>query len=272
MDAKTGKIILSLSIPLSILIVVASCIGIFTSDLYAKETVNWQVQCIGQDIIDLFLVVPALITTAVLAYRKNYVARLLWVGVIVYTLYTFTIYSFSVHFNRLFVVYCFTLGLSFYSLAWFIYFQIKSPTMSGINKSIVAKATGIFFFILSLAFYFLWVSEIVPAIVDNTVPNGLTETGLITNPVQVIDLSIFLPGIFITGILVLKGKPVGVLFTIIILTFFVLMNITIGWLAFMMKQKGLESNLSVTIMMVVLCLISFAFLVWNIKNIKIKTI
>jgi hypothetical protein len=270
MDSKAGKVILSLSIPLSILIAVASCIGISTPDVYARETFNWQVQSVGQDRIDLFLVVPALVITAVLAYRKNHVAGLLWSGVLVYILYTFIIYSFSVHFNRLFVIYCFTLGLSFYSLAWFIYSQGKTPFINEINRSIVAKATGIFFLILSLAFYFLWLSEIVPAIIDHAIPKGLTETGLVTNPVHVIDLSVILPGILITGILLLKRKPAGLLFAIIILTFFVLMNITIGWLAFIMRQKGLVSNLFVTIIMGALSLISVAFLVWNIKNIKTK--
>lgn len=271
MDNTTGKIILSLSIPLSILIALVSCTGILTPDFYAEETFNWRIQSVGQDMIDLFLVVPTLLVTAMLAYRKKYIAGLLWAGVIVYILYTFIIYSFAVHFNRLFLIYCLTLGLSFYALAWFIYSQIKNPAIIRINKNSVIKATAIFFLILSLVFYFLWFSEIIPAITNNTLPKGLIETGLVTNPVQVIDLSVFLPGVFIAGCCILKRKPAGFFFAIIILTFFVLMNMTIGWLAFMMKLKGLESNLSITLIMAVLSLISFVFLAWNIKHIKIKT-
>src|SRR5580765_2345453 len=153
---KTGRVILSLSIPLSILIVVASCIGLFTPGFYAKETTNWQVQSVGQDMI-----VPSLIITAVFAYRKTYIAILLWAGVTLYVLYTFTIYSFSVHFNRLFIIYCSTLGLSFYSFAWFIYFQVKNLCISRIKKTNPSKVTGFYFFFLSLAFYLLWLSEIV---------------------------------------------------------------------------------------------------------------
>ncbi|OQP62895.1 hypothetical protein A3860_26665 [Niastella vici] len=271
MDNNSGKIILSLSIPLSILITLVSCISLLTPDFYVKETFNWRIQSVGQDMIDLFIVVPALIITAMLAYRKKYIADLLWAGVMLYILYTFLIYSFGVHFNRLFLIYCLTLGLSFYSLAWFIYSQIKSPVKFGINKNAVVKVTGIFFLVLSFVFYFLWLSEIIPAVINNRVPKGVTETGLVTNPVQVIDLSVFLPGIFITGFWILKRRPAGFSFAIIILTFFVLMNVTIGWLALMMKRKELESSLSVTIVMAVLSLISFVFLVWNIKHIKIRT-
>jgi len=52
-------------------------------------------------------------------------------------------------------------------------------------------------------------AEIVPALIYNTIPNSVVETGLITNAVHVIDLSIVLPGIFITGISLLLGKSSG---------------------------------------------------------------
>jgi hypothetical protein len=268
MDTRTGKIILSLSVPLSILIVGVSATGIFYPHFYAKETLNWQVQSVGQDIIDLVVVAPVLIITGIMAYRKNNIGRLLWAGTIMYILYTFIIYCFDVHFNRLFVIYCLTLGLSFYSLAWFVFSQIKNPIVTRVNKTASAKVTAAYFFIISFVFYFLWLSEIGPAIFNDTVPRGLIETALPTNPVQVIDLAVFLPGIFIAGLLLLKGKPVGFTFAIIILSFFILMNISIGWLAYMMQAKGLTSNLVVTVIMAALSLISVALLVWNIKSLK----
>lgn len=105
---------------------------------------------------------------------------------------------------------------------------------------------------------------------NNIVPKSLSETGLFTNPVQVIDLAVFLPGIFITSLLVLKRKQSGFLFVLIMLTFFVLMDISIGWLAYIMNQKGLESHISLTVVMTALALTSLTLLVWNIRNIKIK--
>ncbi len=265
---NTGKIILVLSIPLALLVITVSCIGIFTPDFYSREAMNWQIQSIGQDVIDLFIIVPALLITAIFAYRKNSTTALLWSGTVLYILYVFTIYCFDVHFNKLFIIYCFTLGLSFYSLLWFLYSQIKEPVVKLINRTSVIKTTGIYFLILSLVFYFLWLSEIIPAAINNTTPISLTETGLFTNPIHIIDLSVFLPGIFITGLLILKRKPLGFLFAAIMLTFFILMDITIGYLAIMMNKAGLQSNLLVTVVMAFLALISFVILVWNIKNMK----
>lgn len=266
MDVRRGKIILSLSILLTIMVAFVSCVGIFVPDFYARETLNWQVQSTGQDMIDLFLIVPVLLITSFLAYRKNNTATLLWAGTVLYILYTFVIYCFDVHFNRLFIIYCFTLGLSFYSLLWFLYSKVKGPVVKEINKVSINRITAIYFLILPILFYFLWLSEIIPAVASNSVPKNLTDAGLFTNPVHVIDLAVFLPGIFIVGLLILQRKPLGRLFAVVLLTFFILMDITIGWLAFMMKQKGLSADLSVTIIMTVLALLSLGILIWNLKN------
>src|SRR6266508_6428814 len=120
-----GKIILVLSVPLALLITAVSCIGIFTKDFYIKETFNWQAQCIGQYMVDIFVIAPALLLTAILAYKENRIAAFLWAGTILYILYTFIIYCFDIHFNQLFIIYCFILGLSFYSIFWFLYSQVK---------------------------------------------------------------------------------------------------------------------------------------------------
>src|SRR6185295_1303389 len=100
-----------------------------------------------------------------------------------------------------------------------------------VKNKVTLKLTGIYFIALSAVFYFLWLSEIVPAVINNKVPSSLIEVGLFTNPVHVIDISIFLPGMFITGILVLREKPLGYLLAPALLSFFILMDITIGWLA-----------------------------------------
>jgi hypothetical protein len=45
------------------------------------KTPSWIAQSIGQDAIDLFLIPPFLIITAILAAAKNKIAFLLWGGV-----------------------------------------------------------------------------------------------------------------------------------------------------------------------------------------------
>ena len=71
-----------------------------------------------------------------------------------------------------------------------------------------------------------------------------------------------------TGIFLLNRTRLGFILTPVILTFFVLMDITIGALDIIMNMKGIESNLAITAIMSVIALASFAMLIWYLKSIK----
>ena len=255
------KVILTLTLPLALLVTTVSSVGIFSNTFYAKEALSWQVQSIGQDIIDLVLIVPLLLVTALLSSKLRVIGVWLWGGVILYLIYTFVIYSFDVHFNKLFIAYCLTLGLSFYAFLHFMYIQIKEPVKIEITNT-ARKVIGTYFITIATLFYILWLSEIVPAVIHDTTPKTLLDAGLPTNPVHVIDLAVFLPGIFITGILLIKNIKPGLILTPVMLMFFVLMDITIASLNAMMQQKGLEGSVYVSFVMVALALISLVLLIW----------
>lgn len=262
------KIILLLSFPLAVLIIIVSCVGLFTPGFYSAETLNWQAQAIGQDIVDLFLITPCLLIASILTYRKNKAATIIWGGVMLYIIYTFVLYCFDLHFNKLFVLYCFCLGLAFYSFVYFLFMQYKGTMGVCFEKKSVTRFVSVYFIIIAVLFYFLWLSEIVPSIIQNTMPKSVVDAGLFTNGVQVIDLAIILPAIFITGIFLLKGISFGFVLAPMLLTFTILMNITIGVLAIVMNSKGIESDLILTVIMGVLALVSLGLLIWYLKCIK----
>ncbi|HEY5690673.1 MAG TPA: hypothetical protein VIS49_04370 [Cyclobacteriaceae bacterium] len=111
-------------------------------------------------------------------------------------------------------------------------------------------------------------SEIVPSIMEGTTPKSVIDAGLFTNGVQVLDISIILPAIFIVGVLLLKNRPLGMFLTPVILTFCILMDVTIGSLVVVMRAKGIESDLGLTVIMGGLALISLLLLVWHFKSIR----
>ncbi len=267
-----NKIILFLSLPIAILVTIVSYTGLFFPDTYAKETANWAAQAVAQDIIDLFLIIPFLLISSWLGFKKNRIALLLWSGVLIYLIYTFVIYCFAVHFNQLFIVYCLVLGLSFYAFLYFLLSQIKEPIASWYSEKIPVKTVGIFLMILSGLFYLLWLSEIIPAIFSNTSPATIIETGLLVNPVHALDLSVVLPGFMIVGILLLKKNPLGLLLAPAVLTFCILMDITIGTLMIVMNMRGIETDLSLTVIMVLLALFTLGLLVWFLKSLQLKRI
>lgn len=265
------KTILAFSVPLLLLLIIASSIGLFTENFYSKETLNWQIQSVGQDMIDLFLIVPSLIITTLLIYRKkSFKSMLPWSGTLLYIVYTFIIFCFDVHFNSLFIVYCLILGLSLYAAAWSFYTLIKRNIVAESNNTMISKATGIFFTVIAVVFYGVWLAEIIPGMIRGEIPTSLIETGLITNPVHVLDLSVFLPATFIIGILLLKKRAAAFLVTPVLLFFFILMNITIGCLALLMYKKGITEDMSLAVVMMVLTVISIVLLVFNLQHLKIK--
>ncbi|HEU5289160.1 MAG TPA: hypothetical protein VFU05_00875 [Cyclobacteriaceae bacterium] len=253
------------SIVLALLVAGISLIGIFTPDFYHRETIHWQIQSAGQDIIDLVLIVPILLLSTLVILRAKRTGMLLVAGVSLYLIYAFVIYAFDVHFNSLFFFYCLALGLSFYFFMYILSKLVSERTQLKTTKTI-RKVIGTYFIVIAIIFYFLWLSEIIPASIANHAPASLMEVGLPTNPVHVLDLSIILPAILITGILLLKDKKMGHILTPIMLVFFVLMDITIGALNSMMLQNGLAGSITITVIMGALALLSFGLLMAYLSN------
>ncbi len=71
---------------------------------------------IGQDIANLFVVVPATLIAMHFAFRGSIRATLVWLGLLIYTAYSFIVYAFFIHFGLWFLVYVAVLGLSVFAL------------------------------------------------------------------------------------------------------------------------------------------------------------
>ena len=264
--APQRKIILTLSLLSGLSIVVVSCFGLFSPGTYSNETSNWMVQAVAQDAVDLFLISPLLIIAAIFAVRGSRVGLLIWSGVSLYIIYTYVIYCFDVHFNSLFFIYCFILGLSFYSFVYFLFSQVREPVKA--DGRLPVKTIGIYLMTIACAFYLLWLSQIFPSIIAHTIPKDVIAAGLPTNPIHVLDLSIVLPGFFIVAIFLMKKRPLGILLAPVILVFTVLMTITIGVLTVALNMKGPHTDYTVSIVMIILALISTIVFVMSVKNLK----
>lgn len=245
---RREKLLLSLSLPLAGLLAFTSAVGLWYPSIYAAATPNWTFQTIGQDGVDLFLIVPVLIISSFYSRNGNRLALAVWGGTNMYLIYTFIIYCFDVRFNSLFLFYCFILGLASFSTGLFLYEIIRDGGKLKVT-SVVKRFVGYFFIVLSTIFYFTWLSDILPAIIEGRIPTALQEAGLLTNPVHVLDLAIFLPFVFIVGILTLKGNSFALNLAPTLLAFFILMDVTIAVLALVLFREGIEENFSVSIIM-----------------------
>lgn len=268
MQKKNDPIILLFSVPMALITAIVSYSGIFIESTYVRENTLYAVQGIGQDSVNLFIVVPILLITATFAWRKSKLGLLIWSGAVFYLAYSYTIYCFGLHFNNLFIAYCMILGLSFYSLIYFVFISLKEDVTEWFTTKVSTKSTGIFLIVIAVLFYFIWLSEIIPAILINATPKSIIESGLLINPVHVLDIAICLPALIITGIALIKKKNIGFLLAPTMMIFCIFMAIVIAAMVFVMKAKGFEANLNLTIVFGLITLISSIFLLQYLKKLK----
>jgi hypothetical protein len=227
-----------LSFPLAAVLAIAALGGIALPDVYARETALWAAQGIGQDWANLLVVVPLLIASAFFTLRGSRVSGLLLGGTLVYTAYSLVLYAFAVHFNSLFLAYSLGLGLAFYALLGVVAALGREDARSWFAPRAPVRVTGGFAVLLGGGFYVLWLSEVIPALMAHAMPKSALDAGLITNPVQVLDLGIVLPAFIVGGLALLRRRAVGYWLVPVMLAFGVLMDVAlVGMVVSMAMRK-----------------------------------
>lgn len=233
------RIWIAFSIPIAMTMGVSSAAGAF-GRAYARETPSWAAQGAGQDLANLFIVVPLLVVAAALAGRGSFRALLVWTGVLLYVVYSYVLYALYVHFNAMFLLYVATLGFAFYALVGTVLTADRSRLTASFETE---KHTGVMSVVLGAAailFTAAWMVDIVPALVHGTAPSSVADTGFPVNPIHVLDLAFALPGVFATAVLVRRRNVFGLLMAIPCAIFLVVMGIAILAMAWMMSARGIS--------------------------------
>ncbi len=263
-----SKLWIRLSVLAGLLMALASGAGLFVGSTYAKETVNWATQGRGQDLVNLILAAPTLFISAYLVNKGSLRAFLLWLGALIYLIYSYVIYAFFIHFGPWFLAYVAILGLSFYSLLGSL-MELDWNGLSPRFSEVKVKAASVFLMFLVVAFYFLWMSAVVKALVSHTVPQGLNEAGLLVNPIHVLDMAFFLPATAVVSVKVWKRRKVGLIFAVPFLSFGVLMGIAIISMMLFLGAKGFPAPLVVILAMGVVTLVGLYLTVKFLSLIKV---
>jgi len=238
---------IALSVAAGVLMAVASAAGIYAPGVYANETVSWAAQGVGQDFVNVVLVFPALMVSAYFVARGSSRALLVWFGLLIYIVYSYVLYAFFVHFNRLFLVYVSVLGLSSWALAGASADLRLERLTAEVDRAGPRVAPAVYLMASAVFFGLLWLSEIVPAIVSGSTPPGVTEVGLPVNPIHVLDLAFVLPAMAVTSVSLWKRRPFGVFFAVPMMTFAAAMGAAIAGMSIVMERRGLVPDASGTI-------------------------
>jgi hypothetical protein len=209
--------------PIALFLLMAAGSGMLINGLY-RDGPNLVAQAKGQDLISLLIVLPILIITAILARRGILQARLIWLGCMMYLVYTYASYAFALRYNPLFLVYIALLGCSLYALIIGLAVLDMAGVKTGSTENTPVKSVSVFLAVLAFLFYFVWLSELIPALVSGKIPQSILTDGTPTNVVHVLDMAWILPAFLITSISLWRKQALGYTFAGIMLTFFVLLG------------------------------------------------
>ena len=267
MNLPYRKVLRILTILLAVSLGLVSFAGAFLPGTYERDSTSMAAQGMGQDLVDLFLGIPVLVVTFIYAAKGNRIARLLYAGILFYIVYSFLIYCFGVHFNRFFLLYCFTLALSLYAFI-LVMSGFRQEDVAGWFHHAPTRAVSVYIFFVALVFYSLWLKSIIPAIISNSVPAEVTENDFLVNPIHVIDLAFALPGLVLGSVLLWQKQGMGYVIASVSLVFMVFLTIALAAMVVMLVLREINEDYIIAIVFGILSVLSLLFIVLLFRKIK----
>ncbi len=206
---------------------IAAGSGLFIDGLYRASPSFVVAQAVGQDLVTLVVALPALIISAILAGRDSPRARLIWLGVLVYLVYSYTVTSFTVYFNPLFLVYMALLGCSTYALIGGLATADLAGIKARFTEKTPVKAVSIFLAVMAVLFYFYWLGEIVPALIAGDIPRMVRWNETPTSAFYVLDMAWLLPAVGLTAVWLWRKRALGYTLAGALLTVFLVMGLAV---------------------------------------------
>jgi hypothetical protein len=217
---KYKKTISILVILIAVLSLAATMAGIFSDEgpgPYEHQSMEMVPQGIAQDVVTLGAGIPLLLLSLYLARKGSIKGRILLSGIIGYFLVTYLLYMIMVMYNEFFLVYVALTVTSFFALFLVLLSLHYDNIAERFNDRLPVKFLGGFLIFVPLAIGALWLSIVVPHLLAGTIPVELEHYTTLT--VQGIDLGLLLPAVFVSGVLIIKKRPLGYLLAPVFLVF-----------------------------------------------------
>jgi hypothetical protein len=179
----------------------AALAGLAVRGLYV-DAPNWVQQAQGTDLATLFLAVPMLAVGLWTASSGSSAGRLAVTAGLLYLVYNYAIFAFSVAMNPLTAVHIAILGLSLWSLL--LDGRAAVEGAQAITDHLNRRTAGAFLVGVAAMFGLLWLGQIATVATTGVLPPDLVKAGISSNPVYALDLALFLPLCAIAGIGLLR--------------------------------------------------------------------
>jgi hypothetical protein len=181
----------------------AAAAGLVVTGLYV-DAPNWVQQAQGTDLATLFLAVPALAVGLWTASRGSSAGRLAVVAGLLYLVYNYAIFAFSVAMNPLTAVHIAIFGQSLWSLR--LAGRSVVDGAEAVTERLNRRTAGALLVGVGAMFGLLWLGQIATVATTGVLPPDLIKAHISSNPVYALDLGFFLPLCAIAGIGLLRGN------------------------------------------------------------------
>jgi hypothetical protein len=244
---------------------VASSGGLFISGLY-RDSRYLVDQALGQDLVTLFIALPALAVTLFFVRRGSARATLAWIGLLGYMLYTYTTYAFGSAFNEFFLIYVALFSLSIFTLvaavsgidpaAWQKRFDVDTP-----HRPVAA-----FLILCGFMVSALWLPDIIRFLMTGKLPVSLVLAGIPTNFVYVMDLGLVVPLAFLTGISLWRRLPWGFILAGAMLTKVATLGLALLSMVWFMTRGGQTLEIGPVVFAAVVTVGSLGLAAWFFRH------
>ena len=182
---------------------IAAGAGLLIPGLY-RDASYWVQQARGTDLATLLVAVPVLGFGLWAARRGSAAGQLAVVAGLLYLVYNYGIFAFSVAMNPLTAVHIAILGLAIWSLILATRSVAVAEAGTTVAEGLTRRASGVFLVAVAALVGLLWIGQIAAATTTGSLSPDLVRAGLSTNPVYALDLAFFLPLCAVAGVGLLR--------------------------------------------------------------------
>jgi hypothetical protein len=249
-----GPLPLWFSLALGAIAVAAALFGLLVDGAYrvspgVRETLPETLR--GQDIVNLVAAV-VLVWAGVRARGGSFKAHVLWLAVCLYLAYTYLMYVVA-PFNDVFLLYVAGIGLAGFGLLNGLV-RIRAAAVADAFEEAPRRPIAWFLIVAGSLFALVWLSQVLAAI-PGGVPEGLF-TYDIPSMVHVLDLSLALPLVIGSGVLLLRRHPMGPVLAALMLCKIVTLGLALISMNAYVFVTGGSANLGETVVWAVMALVA----------------
>lgn len=197
-----------LSAIIAALAVLASGVGLFYREVY-RDNDFIKAAWFANDLLTLILAVPLLLAGMRLARRGSTRGLLVWLAMLVYTLYNYAFYLFGSAFNRLFLVYVALFSLSIFALIVSVPRLNANAIRQQFHPRTPVRLISAFMLFFALVLGGLWVAMALVTVVTGDPPATLAKFEQPTAVVFALDLGVLIPGMLLGASLLWQRQPWG---------------------------------------------------------------